>query len=113
MSFVDVLSYISEVEIGEVYFNSIDKDGTGTGLEFAILDWLLDTWSIPVILGGGIGNREHVITGLRHDLVDAVATANLLNFVGDGLKEVRSHASECGIKLAQWPSLETAELSNQ
>ena len=53
--------------------------------------------SIPLILAGGAGNHKHLADGLKHDAVDAVATANLLNFVGDGLNRARENLLERGI----------------
>lgn len=56
--------------------------------------------SIPLILAGGAGNHKHLAEGLKHDAVDAVdavATANLLNFVGDGLNRARENLLERGI----------------
>jgi len=110
ISITDAFSYLAEVGIGELYLNSIDRDGTGTGLDFEMLNLLPKEWPIPIILSGGIGNRDHFVKGLRHDLVDAVATANLLNFVGDGLRDARTHSIACGINLAKWPSLSSVAL---
>ena len=49
-------------------------------------------WLLPVILLGGIGNASHVVEALESKRVDAVSTANLLNFVGDSLLLVRETA---------------------
>ena len=54
-----------------------------------MLNFLPKTWSFPVILAGGAGNNHHLQDGLKDERVDAVATANLFNFVGDGLKKAR------------------------
>ena len=43
----------------------------------------------PIILAGGAGNWHHLLEGLQNEKVSAVATANLLNFIGDGLKNAR------------------------
>lgn len=84
-----VLSRVPWASIGEVYLNSIDRDGTGQGLDFLLLDCLPVSSRNPVILAGGVGNARHLREGLQDSRVDAVATANLLNFVGDGFHEAR------------------------
>ena len=35
-------------------------------------------------------------------MIDSIATANLLNFVGDGLEEARDQVVKNGISLAKW-----------
>lgn len=88
--------------VGEIYLNSMDRDGTGQGFDLGLLDLLPDWVSKPVILTGGAGNANHLSAGLEDSRVDAVATANLFNFVGDGLKEARRSLVANGIVLPMW-----------
>ena len=88
--------------VGEVYLNSMDRDGTGQGFDLGILDLLPDRVPKPVILAGGAGNARHLADGLGDSRVDAVATANLFNFVGDGLREARQSLVANGIVLPMW-----------
>ena len=37
LSFNKILSTVKKLHIGEIIFNSIDKDGTGFGLDFDLL----------------------------------------------------------------------------
>jgi cyclase len=96
------LAYVEELPIGELYLNSIDRDGTGQGLDLALLDLLPVSMSQPVILAGGIGNASHMSEGLSDRRVDAVATAHLFNFVGDGLNRARQRLIQDGYRLASW-----------
>lgn len=86
--------------IGEIYLTSIDRDGTGNGLNLEMLDFATHINEVPLIIMGGVGNADHIIAGLRDNRVDAVATANLLNFMGDGLARARKLAIANGINLA-------------
>lgn len=92
--------------VGEWYINSIDQDGTGQGFDFEMLEIIPTSWNAPIIIAGGAGNASHLQQGLNHPLVDAVATANLFNFVGDGLSKARSALLESQINLATWPDLD-------
>lgn len=89
--------------VGELYLNSIDQDGTGQGYDFRLLDQLPEMCEVPVILAGGVGNAVHLIAGLKDQRVDAVATAHLFNFVGDGLRRARESLVTQGHDLAKWP----------
>ena len=98
----DWLERISRDSVGELYVNSMDRDGTGQGFDLNILDLLPRSLKKPVILAGGAGNANHLLVGLRDARVDAVATANLFNFVGNGLKEARQSLVSNGIVLPMW-----------
>jgi cyclase len=96
---------LPEEAIGELYLNSMDQDGTGQGYDFKLIDMLPTDCSMPIILAGGVGNSTHFIEGLSDPRVDAVATANLFNFVGDGLKNAREAILDKKFNLASWPPL--------
>jgi cyclase len=98
--------------IGEIYLNSIDRDGTGQGYDFDALDILPQDWTTPVILAGGVGNSSHLLAGIKDERVDAVATAHLFNFVGDGLRKARLNLLSEGTPLAEWPALTEVGFGN-
>ena len=87
---------------GEIYLNSIDRDGTGQGYWMAALEAIGPGVDVPIIMAGGAGNHRHLLEGIRAPRVDAVATANLFNFVGDGLPRARAELLEAGVPLAEW-----------
>lgn len=93
------LQQCSDLAIGEICINSIDRDGTGNGFQIELLDCLPELFEILVIISGGVGNYSHLAEGLNDPRVDAVATANLLNFMGDGLASARSQLVNLGIDL--------------
>jgi len=98
-------SWIKEVindAIGELYLNSMDRDGTGQGYDLQLLDLLPAEMPKPVILAGGVGNASHLAEGLSDLRVDAVSTAHLFNFVGDGLKQARQSIISGGVVLPLW-----------
>jgi len=96
------MRHFIESPIGEVYLNSIDQDGTGNGYDINLLKYIPANFTKPLILAGGAGNSKHLIEGLNMNIVDAVATAHLFNFIGDGLKEARAKILETGISLPVW-----------
>ena len=98
----EYLKDILLLPIGELYLNSIDRDGTGQGYDYDLLDALPIPTQNPVIIAGGAGKDAHLIKGLSDDRVDAVATAHLFNFVGDGLVNARNTLYKTGTNLAKW-----------
>jgi cyclase len=99
------LNHVHKMPVGEILINSIDRDGTGMGLDFNLLSLLPEDLNKPVILSGGIGNADHILDALLNFRIDAVATANLLNFIGNGLATAREKLYLHNCYLPRWQYL--------
>ena len=97
-----ILERLQDGPIGEIYLNSMDRDGTGQGYDMGTLELLPTNCTKPVILAGGVGNSNHLDLGLRDNRVDAVATAHLFNFVGNGLESARKNLASNGHRFPTW-----------
>ncbi|EPA0453877.1 HisA/HisF-related TIM barrel protein [Vibrio fluvialis] len=102
ISLEDYLQHLEQLEVGEIIFNSIDKDGTGFGYDIDNIEKYAKAVNMPFIIMGGAGNEHHLSSGLSIDGVSGVATANLFNFIGSGLPNARSFMLEHGANLARW-----------
>lgn len=98
----DYLLYLDNLNVGEIYLNSIDMDGTGFGYDFETIENVCINLKKPLIIAGGAGNEQHLKQGLSIPGVNAVATANLFNFIGDGLPLARKKIIELGENIANW-----------
>jgi cyclase len=85
------LKNIQDLGVGEIYLNSIDRDGTGFGYDLESINYLANFIKVPLIIAGGAGNEKHLLEGLKINEVSAVATANLFNFMGEGLPNTRQY----------------------
>lgn len=94
--------YLESLGVGELYINSIDKDGTGQDYDYSAVSGVLSNRSVPVILAGGAGNYKHLLKGIQLQGVEAVATANILNFIGGGLEFCREKLLDSNINLPVW-----------
>ena len=95
------LNVVQQAGCGEILLRSIDRDGTSNGLDVNSLNELPEVTSVPVILSGGIGKASHISEGLSESRVDAIATANLLNFVGSGFHNAKTVLIENGINVTR------------
>lgn len=102
VSLDEYLKYVEDLHVGEIYLNSIDQDGTGFGYDVPTISRVKNKISVPLIIAGGAGNETHFLAGLKMTEVSAVATANLFNFVGDGLPNARKNIIRSGINVALW-----------
>tara|TARA_B100000780_G_C21126765_1_gene457503 strand:- start:5391 stop:6167 length:777 start_codon:yes stop_codon:yes gene_type:complete len=105
MNIYEYLSHIQKLGIGEVYINSIDRDGTGFGFDTSLINFIENKIKTPIILAGGAGNYKHFMDCLSLDFINAAATANLFNFMGEGLSIVRDKLIKNGINIAKWNNI--------
>lgn len=98
------LEFINRVA-GEVILRSINQDGTGNGLDVKITENpIVDKFDIPIILAGGAGKPSHISEALKIESISGVATSNLINFIGDGLKQTRVEIKNTGIEIPKFIS---------
>lgn len=102
MSLYEYLHNLEQLGVGEIIFNSMDRDGTGFGYDIEHIERYAGIVNVPFIIMGGAGNESHLMSGLSLDGVSAVATANLFNFIGNGLPNARRYMLENGANLARW-----------
>lgn len=98
----EYINYLEKLGVGEIILNSIDRDGTGFGYDMVLIESVNNLTSLPLIIAGGAGNESHLAEGLNIDHLSAVATANLFNFIGDGLPKARENLLINGFNLAKW-----------
>ena len=98
----EYLALLEELGVGEIFLNSIDRDGTGQGYTLDIAERVVKVMRLPVVLAGGAGNQYHFEEGLIIRGVDGVSTANLFNFIGNGLPEARKYLLSKSIDLSIW-----------
>lgn len=97
---------------GEILLQSIDRDGTGQGFDLDMMDAIGGKVRAPVILCGGCGKSGHMLEALGRSDVDAIATANLFNFIGDGLQTARLELLAGEMDLATWDVSRIRSLQN-
>ena len=108
----DWIKYLSDLEVGEILLQSVDNDGTGKGLYNKLDQDKILNISLPIILMGGIGNYEHIIDGFKNYNVNAIATANILNFIGNSFYNTRNLLLKNNIELPNWEVEDFNNLKN-
>lgn len=64
---------------GEIFLNSIDRDGMKNGYDISLMKMVAENIKIPVIACGGAGRWEHFEEVFEKTKVDAVAAANIFH----------------------------------
>ncbi|WP_303673654.1 imidazole glycerol phosphate synthase subunit HisF [Vampirovibrio chlorellavorus] len=82
---------------GEIFLNSIDRDGMANGYDTALIRQVAEAVSIPVIACGGVGQFKHLAQGINDGLADAVAAGNIFHFTELSGKRARKELLKAGI----------------
>lgn len=98
----EVIKKATDIGAGEIYLTSMDKDGTGFGYDLDLIERTENMTRLPIIVSGGVGKYQHFVDGLNFDHVTGASTANIFNFIVDGLINARKFIQESGIELASW-----------
>ncbi len=71
---------VEELGAGEIFLNSIDRDGLGCGYDIDLIKRVCDAVAIPVIACGGVGAYDHFPTAITEGGASAAAAANIFHF---------------------------------
>lgn len=90
------LDFVAHLGVGEVFLNSVHRDGAGIGLDLQLIKRALGKSSLPIIAAGGVGAPKHVLEGFNAGNLSAIAIGNYLHF--------REH---CATKIKAYLKLES------
>ncbi|MBI4327442.1 MAG: imidazole glycerol phosphate synthase subunit HisF [Chloroflexi bacterium] len=91
--------WVKEVQrrgAGEVFLNSIDRDGTGSGYDLEVIRRVCEWVDIPVIACGGAGGFEDFLEVLEKTPASAVAAGNIFNFTENAYRRAKKFLAEAG-----------------
>lgn len=71
-----------ELGAGEIFLNAIDRDGTGSGYDIALLRSVAQAVSVPLIACGGAGSLADFGAAVREGHASAVAAGSMFVFHG-------------------------------
>jgi len=77
-----------DLKAGEIFLNSVDKDGSKKGFDLNLIKSLPKKCSVPVTLCGGAGLPEHISSAMSFDL-SGVAAANFWHFSEHSVNTVK------------------------
>ncbi len=90
---IDPVNWASNLEklgAGEIFLNSIDRDGSLSGYDLDFLKTVGPNISIPIIIGGGAGSWKHFLDGIQNG-ADAISTSNIYHFTEKSIKNAKSY----------------------
>lgn len=97
---IDVIAWAEEVEqrgAGEIVLNSMDRDGTKSGYDLALLEAMSRVVNLPIVASGGAGATEHFAQALQPGRADAVLAASLFHFGDMRIHDLKASLRETGL----------------
>ncbi len=87
---------------GEILLTSMDRDGTQSGFDCALVSAVSRAVSIPVIASGGAGSARDFIGVFREGLADAALAASIFHFGIENIAQLKCELRNAGIPV-RWP----------
>ncbi len=98
----DPAEWADEVEqlgAGEIFLNSIDRDGAGRGFDLELIERVVERVSVPVIACGGVGEWAHLAEALERTNVAAVSAANIFHHTENSVRNAKKHLVDAGLNV--------------
>ncbi len=96
---VDWARRMEEMGAGEILLTSMDRDGTKTGFDNALVRAVSEATNVPVIASGGVGNLQHLADGIRIGKADAVLAASIFHFSEYTIRQAKEYMAAQGIEM--------------
>ncbi|MBI2524602.1 MAG: imidazole glycerol phosphate synthase subunit HisF [Candidatus Rokubacteria bacterium] len=88
---------VAELGAGEIFLNSIDRDGTMQGYDLALIRAVADAVPIPVIAAGGAGSLRDLVDAITLGRASAVSAASLFHFTDQSVIKARAYMRQAGV----------------
>ncbi|MCK9491400.1 MAG: imidazole glycerol phosphate synthase cyclase subunit [Sulfurimonas sp.] len=99
---LDIVEWAKRLEglgAGEIMLTSLDMEGTKKGFDTELYEAVQDVVSIPIIASGGMGNIKHAVELLSNYKIDAIATASVIHYNIDTIKNIKQAFIDNNIKV--------------
>ena len=82
---------MEELGAGELFINSVDRDGTYSGYDTELIKNVYDKVSVPIICGGGAKNANDFIEVFSNTNASAASAGNFFHFFEHSVNITKSH----------------------
>ena len=86
---LDYIKIIQENNAGEIFLQSVNKDGSLLGYDLDLVARIEKYIKIPLIVSCGAGNWSHVKDALGKKIVSAASLTNIFHFTENSIKSLK------------------------
>lgn len=89
---------------GELLVTSIDRDGTGSGYDTALLRAITQRVPVPVVASGGAAGPDDLVAAIRDGGADAVLAASIFHYRIHSIAAVKAAMAAAGLPVRLAPA---------
>ena len=90
---------VEDLGAGEIFLNSIDRDGSKKGYDISLIKQVTESVSIPVIVCGGVGDFSQFSAGIKDGGASAVAAGNIFHYIEHSTIIAKSNLLQSGVDI--------------
>jgi len=90
---------LEQLGAGEIFLNSVDRDGSRLGYDVDLLKSVSSNLKIPVVACGGVGKVADLAQGVLKGGCQAVAAANIFQHTEHSTIAAKSHLLRSGVQV--------------
>tara|TARA_B100000787_G_C16195241_1_gene300310 strand:+ start:1309 stop:2181 length:873 start_codon:yes stop_codon:yes gene_type:complete len=90
---------VESLGAGEIFLNSIDRDGSKIGYDNNLIKEITEAVSIPIIACGGVGDFSHFASGIIKGGASAVAAGNIFHYIEHSTIIAKMNLLQSGIDI--------------
>jgi cyclase len=88
---------LAELGAGELLVTSMDRDGTRSGYDLALIRAIAERVAVPVVASGGVGGLDDLVAGIRDGHASAVLAASIFHFGQASIGDAHAALAAAGI----------------
>jgi cyclase len=95
---LEFISRLEDLGVGEILLQSVQRDGTRSGMDFNRIRQISSITNLPIIASGGVASKEDFYGAVQAG-ASAVAAGAIFQFTQITPKEVRDYLSDKGVSV--------------
>ncbi|MBX9731665.1 MAG: imidazole glycerol phosphate synthase subunit HisF [Sphingomonas sp.] len=88
---------LAELGAGELLVTSMDRDGTRSGYDLALIRLIADQVRVPVVASGGVGGLADLVAGITQGHASAVLAASIFHFGEASIADAHAALAAAGV----------------
>ncbi len=89
----DFVKKVEKLGAGEIFINSVDRDGSYKGFDLELINEVCNATTIPVICSGGARNANDFVDVFNNTKVNAASASNFFHFTEHSVITTKSNIS--------------------
>lgn len=88
---------LAKLGAGELLVTSMDRDGTKSGYDLALIRTIADQVRVPVVASGGVGGLSDLVAGIIDGHASAVLAASIFHFGEASIADAHAALAAAGV----------------